>query len=490
MRAALSRREFLRIVPLSAAGVWAGAAGLTTVAKSSFLPRIAAAQGGAPGTRPFLMVTLGDSVMWGQGLLDEMKFRNIVAGWIQSHLGGRPVRQFAYAHSGAQILVSSGETDYAPNLSGEIPRSYPSITLQAKTAATDVATAGRTVNAAGFTPGDVDLVLIDGGINDVGIVSILLPTNSTAAVKNLAADKCIGRMGSLLTLAQDSFPNAAIVLCGYFQIASQLSDPAQLTAYLGGFMGAAFATLATGFGYVAGLGLSQPAIGQMINNSVTWKNETDAGFAQLVRNANLRYPAYQPRVALASPLFDIDNSYAAPHSYLYNLSDFLSVEAAGQAGFGEPRDPLADVQWTRARACIAAGRTTPYCAEASTGHPNHFGARAYADAVLTQIWTTLAPCLVTRGLVENPVCSSLRSQETAATGTVREVQELLGEMGKEQRDCQAGSDPANGGRGYKPKQCGALENEAEKKKLNASMEQAEARLGPIRQQKLQAGCWY
>jgi hypothetical protein len=42
-----SRREFLKLIPLSAAGTWAGAAGFTNLATSLFLPREAAAQAGA-----------------------------------------------------------------------------------------------------------------------------------------------------------------------------------------------------------------------------------------------------------------------------------------------------------------------------------------------------------------------------------------------------------------------------------------------------------
>lgn len=491
-----TRREFLKLLPLSAAGAWTGGAGLTSLLVSR-PSRAEAAQAGGPASRPFIMVTLGDSIMWGQGLPESMKFRNIVAGWIQGHLGGRPVRQFAFAHSGAQILVNSGETDYAPNLSGEIPRSYPSVTLQTNMAQSALASA-----PLNFTSADVDLVLVDGGINDVGVPSILNPLNSSGGIGQLAHTVCASRMNLLLNGGCASypcsqlfpgvlkmFPKAAVIVLGYYQIASKLTDPGELTAYA-----SAIGALSGGVpGALIGGVLSLANIDQLVNNSVAWKEETDAGFRQLVGAAN-QQNGLPYRVGFASPAFSDDNCFAAPHSCLFNLSPFNGFagdESGGLAGLNEPtQQPVDDVQWTRARACAAAGRKEPWCPDACMGHPNPFGARAYSDAILGAIFN-LAPYLATRGLIENPACAGLRAQETVAAGQVRRVQDLLTQMGKEQQACQAGIGP-DGRRepSYKPKQCGALENEAEKKKLSVLMEQANAQLAVIRRQKLQAGCWY
>ena len=518
---ATSRRDFLRAG--AAALACAGVNGI-----ASLFPHSTRAQG-----RPFLMVTLGDSVMWGEGLPEAlvfnsnnpgMKFRNIVHGWLLGHLGGRGVRQFNRSQTGAQIIVG-GPTDYAPGFSGDIPSSYPSIGMQVQLAARDVSNAG-------FSPDMVDLVLLDGGINDVNIREILLPTNSTGKIQQMADQICTHRMSELLMGARlpddlrppdplgdpsssvmGTFKNAGIVLTGYFQIASEHSDVIGLETFLSalGVPGAAYAASQIGggaVGLVAGAALGPLAKDQMVANSLRWKTATDAGFWRIVTTANqrdqARRPGGPPRVAFASPAFGPENAFAAgPASFLFTVSDipvsggiagpyggYALVEAEGVAGKNEPTNALLDAQWKRARACAAANRASLGCVDACMGHPNPLGAQAYAAVILTEIESTLAPFLATRGLVENPACKTIRAQEATANGTIQQAQNAFAEMGNEQKDCQAGTGIGDGGRAYKPKQCGALENEAEKKKLNASMEQAEAKLGPIRQQKLQAGCWY
>jgi hypothetical protein len=51
---------------------------------------------------PLNMVTLGDSIMWGQGLPEQMKFRNLIKQWIEDqYQGTRKVNEISHAHSGA-----------------------------------------------------------------------------------------------------------------------------------------------------------------------------------------------------------------------------------------------------------------------------------------------------------------------------------------------------------------------------------------------------
>ena len=70
--------------------------------------------------RPLNIVTLGDSIMWGQGLPEQLKFRTLVANWLQvsgrhvdfgagglSHEDqppGHGVQDFRVAHAGAVLL--------------------------------------------------------------------------------------------------------------------------------------------------------------------------------------------------------------------------------------------------------------------------------------------------------------------------------------------------------------------------------------------------
>ncbi|HYT76004.1 MAG TPA: hypothetical protein VEL79_14715, partial [Vicinamibacterales bacterium] len=54
----------------------------------------------------YSMLVLGDSVTWGQGLLDGQKMHDIVRDKIAQTHG--PVRALQLAHSGAVIGVDSG----------------------------------------------------------------------------------------------------------------------------------------------------------------------------------------------------------------------------------------------------------------------------------------------------------------------------------------------------------------------------------------------
>jgi hypothetical protein len=70
------------------------------------------------------IVVFGDSVTWGQGLLDTEKFSTIVGTRL-----GVPVEHITMlAHSGAVIGV--GINPEVPAQPGEVPRPYPTILQQ------------------------------------------------------------------------------------------------------------------------------------------------------------------------------------------------------------------------------------------------------------------------------------------------------------------------------------------------------------------------
>lgn len=450
---------------------------------------------------PFLMVTLGDSIMWGQGLPEPMKFRNIASDWITGALNGRAVRQFSFAHSGAQIISDDG--DSVPNLSGEIPSHHPSITRQASLAVNDVMATGAALGA-------VDLVLLDGGINDVSVNTVIWPGNSTGKITQLARDVCVARMATLLPLVMRLFPNAAIVVTGYFPVVSEqsnISAVTRLVSLLGGGAGldiSEFLNFGTpvsdALAVLGPVALAPLARDQIVRNSAAFKSTTDAGFAQLVSSMN-QAASGPPRVAFATPTFAPENCYGTgPQSYLFGPapqlqgaigSGFLIDETNGAAGINEPTDPLRDVQWRRGRACNVATRSDPLCLDACIGHPNPRGAQVYADAVLEQIMVTLAPHLATRGLVENAVCATLRAQENKARNQVNSAEQTIAALNKDLQGCISGN-PADGQRdpSHKPKQCGADEIAAEKKTYAPIIQQGNAALTSIAAQKRQARCWY
>ena len=109
-----------------------------------------------PAPRQLNMLVLGDSISWGQGLKDDHKAWHLVKTWLQETTG-RVVRERVEAHSGA--VIGSTETTRISStemLDGEVNRAVPTVNEQIDAALKSYA-----------DPGLVDLVLVDGCINDI-----------------------------------------------------------------------------------------------------------------------------------------------------------------------------------------------------------------------------------------------------------------------------------------------------------------------------------
>ena len=106
--------------------------------------------------RQFNLLVLGDSIPWGQGLKDEHKAWYLVKTWLED-ISGRQVRETIEAHSGAVIgSVGDSAGNPLPPLDGEVNRGLPSVNDQIDSALRAYA-----------DPGKVDLVMVDGCINDL-----------------------------------------------------------------------------------------------------------------------------------------------------------------------------------------------------------------------------------------------------------------------------------------------------------------------------------
>src|SRR4051812_2641493 len=91
--------------------------------------------------RPFEMLVLGDSVVWGQGLSEEKKFYTRVKNAIERELpGNRKVRQLVEAHSGAAIAPKKPKS--CPTAPGEVPIVTPTLFSQVDAALSTYASFG------------------------------------------------------------------------------------------------------------------------------------------------------------------------------------------------------------------------------------------------------------------------------------------------------------------------------------------------------------
>ena len=111
-----------------------------------------------PNADPFRMIVIGDSIAWGCGLYTKEKYHYLVADWLQKTLK-RPVEVTVLAHTGATITKP---TNIDPSkhtfLDPELGSWDPTLLEQADHIP---------------NPEKVDLILVSGGINDLGLDRIL-----------------------------------------------------------------------------------------------------------------------------------------------------------------------------------------------------------------------------------------------------------------------------------------------------------------------------
>ena len=380
------RREFLRRLALATGGVAVGGLGTASLARAAR----PAARCGIRRDRPFNVLAIGDSIVWGQGLDNASKFTVRTRDWLQAQLQ-LPVTLTSFAHSGA-IIEQHGSGDALPPYPGEVPNSWPSITAQARMAA---GLAPRTITAP---PADeIDLVILDGGINDVGVTNIVDPRLESLAP--LTTAKCDYAMRGLLSDVAMLFPHARVVVTGYFPIVStesSLDDVALLLMGAGVLVSpaapvsgiaaalAGFAILASEYGGGAPLRAKLAQRSSIFHQAATQslRNAVAAVNSQFRRDFRFADPGFGPR-----------NAYGAPDSWLWQLSQAMSPITP---------DPMAE---PRRAACLARygnlepDRTpgasfgdAPKCPVAAMAHPNVRGAQAYADAITRELSTLLPAC--------------------------------------------------------------------------------------------------
>lgn len=327
------------------------------------------------------VVAIGDSVVWGQGLRHEDKFANQVYAALTDGDDRLPEENLK-AHSGAVIGVGgpipSVEERYGPvgTRTGrhEKPSSGPTILQQLDRLPYDfLAHDGlgedrqREADRAYDSEGDVDLVLLDGGINDVSVGTIASPFESPADLARSVEQHCYEDLSELIDRTRQKFPNATIVVTSYFPFVSHesqlnLKQLSVLTAMvIGPIVGALL--------YIVGGSLLRRAVEGVlffnrhqlagVRRAVTERARADDG----------------PGIVFATPRFRTRNSANAHEAWLWPVREGLIPVG----GLGDP-----DVDELRRAVCDAtdSGLT---CEKAPTCHPNPDGADAYTAAILDRL---------------------------------------------------------------------------------------------------------
>ena len=300
-------------------------------------------------TRPFNFVILGDSIMWGQGLNTPGKFSSIVGMSLMGMIGGHPVNSIDKAHSGARIGTYSDDSDRPANatmVGGEVPEDYPTVLNQAMTLVP------RQVD-----PATVDLILMDGCANDVGVLTVIAPTTTDDSIISSANQYCGLQMEQNLEKIHGLYKNAKIIVTGYFPIVSPQSDLTSIIALL--------VALNPAIGIAGGIDVRSKAI----DHSTVFFAKSTSSLTSAIATANSRIGANV--IKYVAPTFDASNSYAAPNTFLWLV----------------PAPPTFPTQfdqvfWQRQVTCRQMLVMPVSCPPASGGHPNALGALAYANAII------------------------------------------------------------------------------------------------------------
>jgi lysophospholipase L1-like esterase len=335
----------------------------------------------AADDRQFNLLVLGDSIAWGQGLKDEHKIWYLVKTWLET-TGGRPVRERIEAHSGA-VVGSVGDSggSPAPPLDGEINRGLPSVNDQIESALRSYA-----------DPGQVDLVIVDGCINDLDARRLLNAANTAAGIRELAEQKCGSPVETLLGRIAGSFPNAHVIVTGYYPILSEKTKSDF-------FMRALYKRLYTGSAPMSDAQLRD----RLVEISREWYQVSSRmlAAATLKVDAQLAARSSRQRAVYAESLFLPEHSFAAPQSRLWGfdasaIRKLLVILTLGRVTLNTNDERRSQ----RSASCNdifkrPAGETKEQkkarqsrialCRLAAIGHPNRKGAQMYADAINQQL---------------------------------------------------------------------------------------------------------
>lgn len=316
------------------------------------------------------VATLGDSVAWGQGLRPQQKFNRLAVNQIANVLGisAGQVELRQNAHSGAVVRESNLPSRLDPNqdhMWPEVPWSTPTVFKQ----------------VAGAADASVDLVLLTAGINDIGFGNLMDPTGSRSALERALRQNFYHDIKQLLQRSRERFPEAVIVVTGYYPLLSEQSD-LTIARVMVSLLGAA--------GNLVSIAAAK-RVARRMRFFARWQ----LYWLRLAVTEKHEDPATRgPGILFAHPALGPQHSVGAPRNLLFSpqppqsLSDWwrrFQRDPLTETLQIEPDDPMA-VQ--RRQACDAYGNRMQTidkvkCSVAAIGHPNPDGARRYAEAIVS-----------------------------------------------------------------------------------------------------------
>ena len=374
---------------------------VVVTAVSSLLSSAVYAQSVKSAERPLNLLVLGDSILWGQGLKEEHKAWHQVETWLEQTTS-REVRAKIEAHSGA-VIGSTGDPDNSTVwIDGEINRAVPTVNEQIDHALRSYSDRSQ-----------VDLVLVDGCINDIDARRLLNASNTPAGIRELAQAKCGAPVAALLERIAASFPNAHVIITGYYPIVSEKTSNDLFMRALNRRL----YTPAPRAPHKSDKELRR----QLIDISKEWYQSSNKKLAEAARavDAKLSAGGSRQRILFAEVQFLPDYAFGSHASRLWGfdaspLRKLLVILAFGRVSIRTNDETRSQ----RAESCEVLfkrpeGETTDQkktrewrlmlCKLAALGHPNRKGSGMYVEAITNQLkflisggWLrTIAPAVTT-----------------------------------------------------------------------------------------------
>jgi lysophospholipase L1-like esterase len=344
-----------------------------------------------PGGRPFNMLVLGDSVLWGEGLKTEHKSWYRVKRWIEENTG-RPVIEKIEAHAGA-IVEGDSIDNGLTTTDGEVNVALPTIRNEVDRALQHYRDGSK-----------VDLVLVTGCVNDIGLAN-LLNASGSAEITQLTEAKCSAPMQRLLQKIMISFPNADVIVTGYYLLFSEKTrNDSVLRALARRF----FKT-----DPAAAKLTRKESFNRLIDNSRAWHQASNKTLGEAVEwaNAELKSRGSHKQVMFTDVQFAPEYAFGTRGTRLWGFDRSLFRMVLVFLSFGKILLPANDdVRGQRNASCKAVFRRQPnesreqenerktrllLCRYAALGHPNRQGALLYSNAI-TNLLKTIPGGLASR----------------------------------------------------------------------------------------------
>jgi hypothetical protein len=331
-----------------------------------------------PAERPLNMLVLGDSIMWGQGLLEQHKAWYQVKSWLKENTS-RDVRENVAAHSGAVVGVNDVPWSNDAPRDGEVSSAVPTVNHELDRALQSYA-----------SPSQVDLVLVD-----VDIRNLLNAANSSDDVKRMATEKCGMPMQALIRRVANSFPSAHVVVTGYFPIISEKTPNSLLMK--------AMARMFYQPGPKPAKLKPKDLRENLIAVSRTWYQASNAALGNAVDRvtAELAAKGSRQRVLFVEIPFPPEFSFNAPETRLWGFNASFLRKLLAVLTLGRVTLKTNDEQHHQRVASCNELYQKPanekpnqrgereyrrlLCRYASLGHPNRKGSAIYADAIVGKL---------------------------------------------------------------------------------------------------------